>query len=185
MSIRGCNARYSACASVGLPCRASLTGLGDWFGPARRQVGVTVLSCRLDTAGRCWRGFGRARSDRSRSWCHRSRAAPSHPPVRRRDPLRGRRLSSPPSWLPGRRLATRTVPITSPAVINSAPRPRPTPANSGGAKRGASTGRRQATPGDSQRRFPQLDHLSDHTQPRAATSRMRLKSGRSAVRPRP
>jgi hypothetical protein len=94
------------------------------------------------------------------------------------------RLSSPPSWLPGRRLAT--AQYRSPlAVINSAPRPPPTPADSGGAKRGASTGRRQATPGDSQRRVPQLDRLSDHAQPRAATARMRLKSGRSAVRPRP
>ena len=54
-----------------------------------------------------------------------------------------------------------------------------------GAKRGANADSRQATSGDSQPWFVQLDGPSGHTQQRAATKRMRLKSGRSAVRPRP
>jgi hypothetical protein len=54
-----------------------------------------------------------------------------------------------------------------------------------GAKRGANAGRRQATPGDSQPWLVQLDGPSGHTQQRPATGRMRLKSGRPAVRPRP
>jgi hypothetical protein len=55
----------------------------------------------------------------------------------------------------------------------------------GGAKRGANVGRCQATSGDNQPWFPQLDGPSSHTQPHAATERMRLKSGRPAVRSRP
>ena len=47
-----------------------------------------------------------------------------------------------------------------------------------GAKRGANVGRRQAAPGDNEPRFPQLDRPSGHSQPRAATTRMRLKIGR-------
>jgi hypothetical protein len=77
-----------------------------------------------------------------------------------------------------------TVPITRRAAIN----PRASAAarrRFRGAKRGANARRHQATPGDNQPWFPQLDRASGHTQPHAATRRMRLKSGRSAVRPRP
>jgi hypothetical protein len=51
-----------------------------------------------------------------------------------------------------------------------------------GAKRGANVGRRQATPGDNGPWFVQLDGPSGHTQQRAATWRMRLKGGKSAIR---
>ena len=44
-----------------------------------------------------------------------------------------------------------------------------------GAKRGANVGRRQATSGDNQPQLLQLDRPLGHTQPRAATRRMRLK----------
>jgi hypothetical protein len=55
-----------------------------------------------------------------------------------------------------------------------------------GAKWGANAGGHRATPGHSELWFPQLDRLSGPGQPRAATGRrMRLKSGRSVVRPRP
>jgi hypothetical protein len=54
-----------------------------------------------------------------------------------------------------------------------------------GSQTGSQVGRRRATPGDDEPWFSQLDHLSGPGQPRAATGRMRLKSGRSAVRPRP
>jgi len=54
-----------------------------------------------------------------------------------------------------------------------------------GAKRGANAGRRQATPGDNQPWLVQLVCPSGHVQQRAATRRMRPKSGRPAVRPRP
>jgi hypothetical protein len=50
-----------------------------------------------------------------------------------------------------------------------------------GAKRGANAGRRQATPGDGQPWFVQLDGPSGHVQPRAATGRMRLKSHMSPM----
>jgi hypothetical protein len=53
-----------------------------------------------------------------------------------------------------------------------------------GAKRGANVGRCQATSGDKGPWFVQLDGPSGHTQHRAATLRMRLKSGRSAVQSR-
>jgi hypothetical protein len=49
-----------------------------------------------------------------------------------------------------------------------------------GAKRGANAGRRQSIPDHDEPWFPQLDPLSGPGQPRAATGRMRLKSGRPA-----
>ena len=52
------------------------------------------------------------------------------------------------------------------------------------APRGANAGGRQATSGDNQPWFVQLGGSSGHVQPRAATWRMRLKSG-PAVRPGP
>jgi hypothetical protein len=47
-----------------------------------------------------------------------------------------------------------------------------------GAKRRANVGRRQATSGGNELRFPQVDRLLGHTQPHAATARMRLKRRR-------
>jgi hypothetical protein len=52
-----------------------------------------------------------------------------------------------------------------------------------GAKRGANLGRRQATPGDNQPQFPQLDRPSGLVQPHAATRRMRLKAEARVGRP--
>jgi len=101
-------------------------------------------------------GFGCGRSHRSRSRCHRSRVGPSHPPVRRRDPLRGRRLSSP-SWPRCRRWAACTVPVTCPAVINRSAPAAARVRRFQGAKRGTNLGRRQATPGDSQPWLVQLN----------------------------
>jgi len=87
---------------------------GDWFGSAVRSAVGTGLPWRLDPAGRCWRGSGRGRSDRSGSQCHRSRTGPSHPPVRRGFPAD--------DGLPARYRSTR------PAVINrTAPGRRPRP----------------------------------------------------------
>jgi hypothetical protein len=67
-------------------------------------------------------------------------------------------------------------PVTCPVVIN-----RNAPAAARvrrfrGAKWGANAGRRQATPGDSQPWFVQLDGPSGHVQQYAATLRMRLKA---------
>src|SRR5215468_5470670 len=113
------DARSSAtCAGVDLPYRASLTGQGlvrvsDASGWRHRPpVGGSTP---LDDAG----GDPAAVAQIDRvGGCHRSRAGAFHPPVRRRDPLRGRRLPSLPPWLPCRRWATRTAPITRPAAIN-------------------------------------------------------------------
>jgi len=57
--------------------------------------------------------------------------------------------------------------------------------SSKGSQTGANVSRRQATSGDNQPRLVQLDGPSGHTQDCPATLRMRLKSGRSAVRPAP
>ena len=54
-----------------------------------------------------------------------------------------------------------------------------------GAKRGANVGSRQATSGDNQPWLVQLDGPSGHAQQHEATERMRLKSGRPAVRSPP
>ena len=94
-------------------------------------------------------------------------------------------------WSPATRLAIGVNLATSAALIGGRclpcgrcvpPAPRALAVLRGwGAKRGANVGRRQATPGDNQPWFPQLDCPSGLIQPRAATWRMRLKIGRLAV----
>jgi hypothetical protein len=54
-----------------------------------------------------------------------------------------------------------------------------------GAKRGANEGRKWATVGHGQRRLQQLNGAYSHNWRYAETDKMRLKSGKSAVRPRP
>jgi hypothetical protein len=99
-----------------LPCIVDWPGIG----PGQRCVRLASPSSRgglilLDDAG----GDPAAVAQIDRvGQCHRSRAGASHPLVRRRDPLRGRRLSSLPLWPLCRRWAARTVPITCPAAIN-------------------------------------------------------------------
>jgi len=145
------------------PYRASLTGRGDWFGSAMRQAAAPSSRGGLIPLNKAGRGSGRGRSDRSRSPCHRSWTGPSHPALRRRGLHAG-------NGLPAR--------YRSPALPRStaAPRAPPVSAGSGEPNGEPNAGRRQATSGDNQPWFVQLDRSSGHTQQRPATLRMRLKA---------
>ena len=178
------DARSSAtCAGVGLPYRASLTGQGlvrvsDASGWRHRPPvgGSTPL-------GRCWRGSGRGRSDRSRRRVPPipSRSVSSAGPPPRSSSRTTVTFVAAVAALPAMGYPHGTAPITRPAAINRNASAAARVCRFRGAKRDANVGRRQATSPDNQRWFVQLTGPSGHTQPRAPTRRMRLKNGRSAV----